>query len=88
MDKKHCRGCENDFYNGHNDMGIKECWSLKSAKLVTRFEIGTWTQPMQPGAFTEVRLPNCYHRKGSSFYTKEQLPDGVEPVTRKNPAQS
>lgn len=32
----YCAGCRNNFYNGRNDVGVKECWSLKSAKVVMK----------------------------------------------------
>lgn len=78
-----CRGCRDDFYNGHNPMGVKKCWGLKTAKMVTRYEIGTWTQPDRPGAFTEVRGLSCWHAEGTHFY--EKLPSFVKPedVNRK-----
>lgn len=41
---KHCAGCRDDFYNGNNPMGVKECWMLKTAKIVTRYRTGTWTK--------------------------------------------
>ncbi len=73
-----CRGCRNDFYNGKNgSLGVKQCWSLKDAKVVTRFRIGTWTTPTQKGAFTRVRVFDCYHQNGAAHYT--QLPDSVNP---------
>lgn len=31
-----CSGCRQNFYNGHNDLGIDECWSLDKAKLKKR----------------------------------------------------
>ena len=71
-----CVGCRDDFYNGNNPMGIKECWGVKTAKLVTRYRIGTWTRPDQPFAFTKVQTLNCYHAKGSHYY--EKLPDFVK----------
>lgn len=43
MDKKHCNGCRNDFYNGNNPMGVNECWSLREARLVTKYRIHNWT---------------------------------------------
>lgn len=72
---KNCSGCRNDFYNGHNEIGVKRCWSAADGTMVTRYSIGTWTQPTQPGAFTEKRVPNCYHRDGEHFY--ESLPSFV-----------
>jgi hypothetical protein len=71
-----CRGCRDDFYNDKNPMGVKRCWGLKTAKMVTRFRIGTWTVPTQPFAFTEVRKLSCWHADGSHFY--EKLPDFVK----------
>jgi hypothetical protein len=60
MDKKHCVGCRDDFYNGKNDLGVSECWSLKDAKLVMKKEVHLdqrppWTQKAQ-------RLPGCFRR--------------------------
>lgn len=79
IDVKHCGGCRDDFYNGKNPYSTKQCWSLKTARIVTRWRIGTWTQPTQPGAFTEVKVPNCYHAQGASFY--EKLPaHAIDPV--------
>lgn len=75
----HCRGCRDDFYNGHNSLGVKRCWSLKDAKVVKRWRIGTWTQPTQPGAFTEVKTLSCHYAPGSALY--EKLPAcAVDPV--------
>ena len=33
---KHCSGCYENIYNGNNTVGVKECWNLKSAKLVMK----------------------------------------------------
>ena len=60
MTKKHCAGCRNNFYNGNNELGVKECWLFKTAKIVWRKEvhidqIPPWTQAAR-------RFPNCYHR--------------------------
>jgi hypothetical protein len=73
---RRCSGCEDNFYNGNNNLGIQECWMLKQAKLVTRFKIGTWTQPTEPYAFSEVRVLNCFHQKGAHFF--EKLPAFVD----------
>ena len=73
---KQCVGCEDNFYNGHNPMGIQECWCLPDARLVTRYKIGTWTRPTDQGAFTKVRVFQCRHEKGQHFYFK--LPDFVK----------
>lgn len=76
MDQKHCIGCRDDFYNDKNPMGVKKCWGLKTAKMVTRFRIGTWTQPTQPYAFTKCKVPSCFHRDGEHYY--EKLPSFVK----------
>jgi hypothetical protein len=85
MDVKECLGCEDDFYNGKNPMGVKACWSLRTAQLATRYRLGTWTTPTTKNAFAEVLVPTCYRQKGQHFYTK--LPDFVraEDVVRRRP---
>src|ERR1043166_2205618 len=70
---KHCRGCRDNFYNGNNPMGVQRCWMLKTAKMVKRYRIGTWTVPTEPGAFTEVKGLSCFHRDGEHY--NEKLPE-------------
>lgn len=65
MDKKHCSGCRNNFYNDNNPLGVKECWSLKSAKIVSRVRIGHWEEPPYLNK-KSVRVPNCLHGEGSN----------------------
>jgi hypothetical protein len=62
--RQHCRGCGNDFYNGE---GAKECWSLKDAKLVTRYAIGFWTPMDTAKNIHEVVKCNCYHERGTVY---------------------
>lgn len=57
---KYCRGCTSDFYNGNNKHGIKECWCLKTAKLVKRYKIYWWTPMDKASNFTEVKVLSCY----------------------------
>lgn len=59
MDRKHCSGCRDDFYNGHNNLGVKECWSLKTARLIWRKEVHIDQRP--PWNQKARRLPSCYH---------------------------
>ncbi len=60
MDKKHCRGCRNNFYNGNNDLGVNECWSLKDAKLIMRKEVHINDVP--PWNQKAEKFPDCYHK--------------------------
>lgn len=34
--KAQCMGCRDDFYNGHNPMGVKECWGFNTARVVDK----------------------------------------------------
>jgi len=34
--KEMCNGCRDDFYNGHNDLGVEECWMFCSAEVVNK----------------------------------------------------
>ena len=65
MDRKYCMGCRNDFYNGKNEFGIKECWSLKEARLVSRIAVGHWEPPPYLHK-KKVKVPNCWHDEGSN----------------------
>ena len=55
MDKKHCRGCYNDYYNYNADGG---CWYREKAKLVWRMLIGVHERP--PYKKGKKRVPDCW----------------------------
>lgn len=63
MDKKHCSGCRNNFYNMNNPYKIKECFSLKTAKLVSRIPIGHFQRPPYLNK-QEVLVPDCWSGEG------------------------
>lgn len=65
MDRKHCIGCRDDFYNSRNPLGVARCWNLKSARLVSRIPIGHWENPPYLDKKTK-RVPNCWHGEGSN----------------------
>ena len=46
-------------------MGIKQCWSLKDAKLVKRIPIGHWENPPYLKK-RKVTVPDCWHGEGSN----------------------
>ena len=73
-----CRGCEDDFYNvpGRTFDKSGRCWSAKDGTMKERYVTGTWTMPDSRGAFTEVLVPSCYHRKGSHY--SDRLPNFVK----------
>ena len=75
--KPTCDGCRNDFYNGNNELGVKKCWSKKTAKVVARYRIHRDTVPTRPNAFTKVRVFDCYH--GPPWFYDKELPDFVKP---------
>lgn len=58
--KKHCQGCRNDFYNGNNDLGISECWSFPSAKLIKRKRVHINHVP--PWNQNAEYYPDCYRQ--------------------------
>lgn len=77
MEKKHCEGCRNDFYNAKNDLGVSECWSFKTAKLVWRKEVHINQRP--PWDQKAQKMPNCYHRSQYIY---------VDPKTTATPAEA
>ncbi len=65
MNKSNCIGCRNNMYNGGNNLGVSECWSLATAKIKTRYSIPSYL-PTYKENFTKVRVPDCFHRDGTA----------------------
>jgi len=59
--KKYCVGCRNNFYNGNNQYGIKECWLLKDAKVVWMSKSGYYKMDFIKNE--KIRTLNCFHGK-------------------------
>ena len=60
--RKYCVGCRNDFYNGNNNLGVKECCMLKNAKIVFKKCVPIDQRP--PWNQKARRMLSCYHRQG------------------------
>jgi len=71
--KEYCIGCHDNFYNGNNDMGIKECWGFERAKTVTRFRIGWWAPMDNKDNFWKVTTNDC-HKEPGRYADLEKLP--------------
>ena len=69
-DDSKCHGCQDDFYNGHNQLGVKQCWLLKDAKIILRRRVGLWEPP--PWKRKPERLPDCYNEKGFVFVSPKK----------------
>lgn len=64
----HCAGCRDNFYNGFNSIGVKQCWHLAKARLVKKFRLPTNCPGNIREAYIEVKVPSCYHERGYVFY--------------------
>ena len=64
-EKNNCIGCENNFYNGNNPYGVKECWSFKTAKMVMKKKVSINQAP--PWKQKPYKVFSCYHQKGYVF---------------------
>lgn len=73
MDKKHCRGCRDDFYNSAVEGG---CWCLKDAKLEWRIPVGMQESPPYKNK-KAVKVPNCWYGSGPyrTLYVKKEALD-------------
>lgn len=67
--KQYCKGCKDNFYNGNNPYGIKECWNLKDAKVVKRKEVHINQRP--PWKQKAIKVLDCYSRP-QYIYVKEE----------------
>lgn len=70
MNKKHCVGCEDNFYNGNNDIGVQECWGFETAKLVLKKQVSIHQVP--PWKQEPTQVPSCYHKRGYVFIDKDR----------------
>jgi ArsR family metal-binding transcriptional regulator len=63
--KAECSGCSENFYNGNNDLGVQECWSFKSAKILKRKKVPLDQCPpwKQPAAY----YMSCRRERGYVF---------------------
>lgn len=67
---KMCVGCKDNFYNGNNDLGVKECWGLASARKVLKRRVGMWERP--PWTSEPELILSCRKEKGYVFVGKNQ----------------
>lgn len=70
MDKSRCVGCRENFYNGNNTLGVKECWSFKTAQLIMRKEVSINQVP--PWNQEPRQFPNCYCREGYVYVSPDR----------------
>lgn len=55
-----CSGCRDDFYNGHNPYGVKQCWNFPKATVEKRLMIPVDLRP--PYDLKSARwVLSCYH---------------------------
>ena len=66
-----CSGCRDDFYNGHNNLGVNKCWSFDESEIVKVIQVGYWERPPYTDRQIEKRL-SCYRKKDCIFY---KIPD-------------
>lgn len=81
--KEHCVGCDNNFYNGQNDIGVNECWNFDKAKTVKRLRIGWWTPQDNADNFYEVTTNSCHTATGK-YADYDKLPDHLISQKRKD----
>lgn len=70
--KQDCRGCRDNFYNGNNDLGVKECWMFKDATMANKLDIPIHMSPPYLGLKPTSR-PSCYKAQGYVRVAKESL---------------
>lgn len=65
-----CRGCNDDFYNGQNPLGVKECWHFKQAKVIRKKKVGINDVPPWKTQRVVVVL-SCRRERGFVFVNPE-----------------
>jgi len=69
--KEYCQMCHNNFYNGNNPYGVKECYSFKDAKVVWKKQVHI--NQMPPWKQKAIRVLNCYRRSGYVYVEKDRI---------------
>lgn len=70
--KSDCDGCENNFYNGNNPLGVRECWSFKDTKMVSKIAIHINLPPPYLHIKPKSR-PDCYRMSRHVLVKPENL---------------
>ncbi len=68
---KYCSGCNDNFYNGNNALGVKVCRSLSSAKLLLKKEVPRDQRP--PWNQKPIKVLNCFRQTGYVYVGKKQI---------------
>ncbi len=77
--RKMCHGCRDEFYHaGNNPLGVKECWNLRTAKVVERVRVHRDECP--PYRQAPIKVLSCYHRP--PWYFLSPTHSGVVPPER------
>lgn len=58
-----CLGCRDDFYNGKNPYGVKQCWSFPKAEVVQRIKVSVNERPPYSASRAAWTL-NCHKPQG------------------------
>ena len=66
----YCSGCEDNFYNGNNNLNVKECWLLKTMKIIKRKKIHINQVP--PWNQEAEDYSSCYKQKGYVFVEEKR----------------
>ena len=67
---KMCIGCDDDFYNAKNPLGVKECWCFQRAKVVKKKKVHINQVP--PWKQKAIRVLSCRHEKHYVFVGEHQ----------------
>ena len=71
MQKKHCWGVRNDFYNGKNDLGVKECWSFDSKKKEQGVNVFLLALHLHP------KSANLYDSLAEAYYYNNDFKNAI-----------
>lgn len=68
--RKYCIKCTENFYNGNNPYGIKECWYLSNAKVVQQKIVPLDQSP--PWKQKASRVLSCQRIEGCALVSPDR----------------
>lgn len=69
--KAMCYRCRDNYYNAPGNSTTGECWSFRSAKVVTRTHVGVWEPP--PYEWMPEKVLSCHRPDGYVWLRREDV---------------
>lgn len=78
-----CAGCRDNFYNGFNDLGVRQCWNFTGARVVSVRFVPMDMRPPWDGLPTQYAL-SCHKKNGYASMKAKRKRERKRPPARRD----